>query len=429
VLIKHLSLYNSQKVKIKGWAYNHRSSGKVSFVEVRDGSGFVQGVFEGDKDLPIAKIISELTQECVVEIEGVVTKHFKLPDTYELQLEGISILSPSPNYPIARKEHGVDFLLGLRHLWLRSPKQWAIQRIRDQLIRSCFNFFNEHDFIKIDSPIIGPVACEGTTTLFDINYFDLGKAYLSQSGQLYLEAAIFSHGRVFDFGPVFRAEKSNTRKHLIEFWMLDAEMAFVDHQENMNLQEKFCKRLLKDVLSFCQKELSLLKRETTALEKARDLPFIRKSYTEIIELIKNKNGPSISYGEDFGAEHESFLSELFDLPLFIEKWPTHIKAFYMKQDPNNPDLVLGADLMASEGFGELIGGSQREDDYDQLLKKMKHEKMPLEDFQWYLDLRKYGSCVHSGFGIGLERMIYWVCGLEHIRESIPFPRLYTRNRP
>ncbi|MBF0316414.1 MAG: asparagine--tRNA ligase [Oligoflexia bacterium] len=427
MLIKDVSKNVGKEVTFCGWLNNKRSSGKVHFLEIRDGTGYIQSVY-ADADTKILDTIGLVAHESSVSMKGIVNEHPRKPGTYELQLTGIEIISQAIDFPISKKEHGPEFLLANRHLWLRSKKQWAIMRIRNKVIYSSMDFFHKENFIKIDAPIITPVACEGTTTLFDIDYFDLGKGYLSQSGQLYIEAAIFAHNRVYDFGPVFRAEKSNTRKHLIEFWMLDAEMAYCDHEQNMSMQEKFMKHVIKDVLESCKEELEILQRDTTILEKIIHSSFERMTHADVVKFLRSK-GSAITDQDDLGAQDETILGNEFNKPIFIEKWPKQIKAFYMKRDPNNPNVVLGDDLIVPEGYGEIFGGSQREDNYDVLLDIMKEEKLSLDDFGWYLDLRKYGSVPHSGFGMGLERMVSWLSGTQHIRETIPFPRLLNRIRP
>ncbi|MCF7907176.1 asparagine--tRNA ligase [Patescibacteria group bacterium] len=417
-----------QTVTLRGWAHNIRSSGSIIFIEIRDGSGFIQGIIEkkqlGKKGWAEAE---KITRETSLEIEGLIQEHPRQKGVFEAQIKKISLKQVADEYPIGKKNHGPDFLLDHRHLWLRDQKQWAIQSIRQEIIKSTYQFLWQNDFTKIDSPILTPTACEGTTTLFELEYFNLGKAYLSQSGQLYLEAAIAAHNKVFDFGPTFRAEKSKTRKHLIEFWMMDAEMAFVEHQESMNIQEKLISFIVQRVLKNKGPELDLLARNKEKLEKTKP-PFSRLTYQEAIQKLQ-KMGSKIKFGDDFGAEDETLITADSEIPVFIEKWPEKIKAFYMKSDPQNNKLVLGADLIAPEGYGEIIGGSQREDDYQILKKKMKAAKIPLQYFQWYLDLRKYGSAPHSGFGYGLERIVAWICGCQHIRETIPFPRLINRLTP
>jgi asparaginyl-tRNA synthetase len=417
-----------QTITLQGWVHNIRSSGAIIFVEIRDGSGFIQGIIE-KKQLEKKEWLKakKITRETSLEIEGLVQEHPHQKNIFEIQIKKISLKQIADKYPIGKKSHGPDFLLDHRHLWLRDKKQWAIQRIRQEIIKNTYQFLWQNDFIKIDSPILTPTACEGTTTLFELEYFNLGKAYLSQSGQLYLEAAIAAHNKVFDFGPTFRAEKSKTRKHLIEFWMMDAEMAFTEHQENMNLQEKLISFIVQRVLENKELELDLLARDKRKLKKIKP-PFPHLTYQEAIQKLQ-KMGSKIKFGDDFGAEDETLITADSEVPIFIEKWPEQTKAFYMKSDPQNSKLVLGADLIAPEGYGEIIGGSQREDDYQILQKKMQISKVPLQNFQWYLDLRKYGSVPHSGFGYGLERIVAWICGCQHIRETIPFPRLINRLTP
>jgi asparaginyl-tRNA synthetase len=427
--INRLSSLVGSSVCLKGWISNVRSSGKIHFIELRDGTGFIQCVAE-EKNLADEKskaVLVELTHESSVELEGNVSAHPKKPGVVELHVTAITLVHKAIDYPIGRKEHGPDFLLDNRHLWLRSKKQWAIQRIRNTIINATYEYFERENFIKIDSPVITANACEGTTTLFEFEYFDLGMGYLSQSGQLYLEAAIASHGRVFDFGPVFRAEKSKTKKHLTEFWMMDAEMAFVNHQENMAIQENLIAHVVAKVLEKNREELVILERNIAALEKVK-APFPKVTHKEVVAILREL-GSEITEDMDLGAGDEALLAQKFDVPMFIEKWPTKIKAFYMKRDPNNPNVVLSADLMAPEGFGELIGGSQREDDHDKLLERMHEENIPVDKFGWYLDTRKYGSVTHSGFGYGLERLVCWISGAPHIRETIPFPRMIYRFTP
>ncbi|HCM45488.1 MAG: Asparagine-tRNA ligase [Parcubacteria group bacterium GW2011_GWD1_42_9] len=421
-LVKH----EGQEVTLKGWVANLRSSGKIWFLEFRDGAGFVQVIVDAaEVDKDSLKTVEVLTIESSAIITGTVAKHPK-KDEYEIKAKSVKLVAPSPEYPIGKKEHGPDFLLDNRHLWLRSSRQWAIQRIRNTIINTIYSHLNANGFIKIDAPILTPTSCEGTTTLFSIDYFG-EPAYLTQSGQLYIEAAIFSHGRVFDFGPVFRAEKSKTRRHLTEFWMMDAEAAFVEHEENLKIQENLIATIVKAVLVNNKKELEILERDTTILQRVAP-PFYRLTHKEAIAKLRER-GSDIKDMDDLGADDETLLTELYDKPIFVEKYPAAVKAFYMKRDPADPKRVLNADLLAPEGYGEIIGGSQREDDYDALLARMKEEKLNIADFQWYLDLRKYGSVPHSGFGVGLERLVAWICGLKHVRESIPFPRLLNRLRP
>lgn len=426
ISIIEASKYEGKEVQILGWVYNFRSSGSIYFLQVRDGSGFIQAIV--NKSEAAARVWQDggkITPETSIELTGKITKHPK-KEEYELQVSDIKIIQIAEEYPIAKKEHGPDFLLDMRHLWLRSPKQWAIQRVRNTIINSIYEFLNKDGYIKIDSPILTPNACEGTTTLFEMDYFDLGKAYLAQSGQLYIEAAIFSHGKVFDFGPVFRAEKSKTRRHLTEFWMMDAEAANVEHEENMKIQEELICFIIKKVLAENQKELEILERDIAPLKKIKP-PFGRLTHAEAVKKLQ-KLGSDIKEDDDLGGDDETLLTKDSPVPIFVEKWPAKIKAFYMKRD-NSGKVALCDDLIATEGFGEIIGGSQREDDYDTLLKRIKENKLPLKDFQWYLDLRKYGSVPHSGFGVGLERLVGWLCGTPHVRETIPFPRMINRLRP
>lgn len=426
--IKDLAQYVGQSVVLKGWVYNRRDSGKIMFLQMRDGSGFTQAIADqGTMNEEAWKTAQSITLESSVSVTGTVSQHPRKPDEYEIQVKDIEIVQLSEEFPIGKKEHGPDFLLEQRHLWLRFPSQWAIQRIRDTIIEGIYEYLHQNGFIKIDSPIFTPNACEGTTTLFDVDYFDLGKAYLSQSGQLYLEAAIFSVGRCFDFGPVFRAEKSKTRRHLTEFWMMDAEMAFVEHAGNMKIQEELIYFVIQKVLAKNKKELQILERNIEPLEKIQ-LPFPKKTHAEVVAELRSM-GSDIGEMDDLGADDETMLMQKYDQPLFVEKYPAEVKAFYMKRDPKDPKYALCADLLAPEGYGEVIGGSQREDDYETLLHRIHEHNLPEEAFSWYLDLRKYGSVPHSGFGIGLERLVTWICGIHHLRESIPFPRMIHRIHP
>lgn len=427
VLVADIPHYVGKEVTVKGWAYNKRSSGKIAFLQVRDGTGLIQVVIDKKTARPkMWEGIEQITLESTVICKGTVSKHPKR-DEYELQGSDIEIVHISKEYPIGKKEHGPDFLLDHRHLWLRSSRQWAIQRVRNTVINATYEWMAKHHFVKIDSPILTPSACEGTSTLFEVDYFDLGKAYLSQSGQLYLEAAIASLGRVFDFGPVFRAEKSKTRRHLIEFWMMDAEAAFIEHEENLKIQEQLIAYIVQSALKRNQKELEILERDTAPLEKIEP-PFYRMTHAEAVKKL-HKMGSKITHHDDLGAEDETKIVEGLDKPLFIEKYPALVKAFYMKRDPENEELALCADMIAPEGYGEIIGGSEREDDYHTLVKRLEEFKLPREAFKWYLDLRRYGTVPHSGFGYGLERIVGWIAGVKHIRETIPFPRLINRMTP
>lgn len=428
IFVKDIKDHLGSEVCLKGWVKNIRHSGKLIFIIFRDGSGEIQCVaFKPDLGDEMFEAAKRLTLESSLILYGVPKAHQKLEGQFELSITSLKVVQYAEEYPISKKEHGPDFLLSNRHLWIRSSKQWAVLRIRHTVYYAICDFLNQNSFVRFDSPILTPNACEGTTTLFELEYFDEGMAYLSQSGQLYLETGIMSLGRVYDFGPVFRAERSKTRKHLTEFWMMDAEAAFVEHNENMQIQEDLIRFVIRRVLETCNNELDILERDKAALKRA-DAPFKRMTHYEAVEYLRAK-GSEISHGSDLGAADETMLTEGSDTPIFIEKWPKEIKAFYMKRDPANPDLVLGNDLIAPEGFGEIIGGSQREDDHDLLLKRMQDENMPIEPYQWFLDLRKYGSVPHSGFGIGLERLVTWMSGIHHIRETIPFPRMIYRIYP
>ena len=428
-LISHINQFVGQEVQLQGWAYNFRSSGKIFFLQLRDGSSRVQIVYsKADVSEETWAALESLRLESSVRVFGRVKEDTRAPSGFELDGIGLEIIALAMDeFPIGKKDHGPDFLLDERHLWLRSDKQWAIMRVRNQIINSTYAYFSENGFVKFDTPILTPTSCEGTTELFEMEYFDLGKAYLSQSGQLYLEAGIMSLGRAFDFGPVFRAEKSKTRRHLTEFWMMDAESAFVEHVENMQIQEGLICRIVRDVLANCQHELKVLERDTKPLE-AVQAPFVHMTHQEAIAKLREL-GSDIGDMDDLGADDETILTQQFDRPIFIEKYPAAVKAFYMKRDPLNPEFVLNNDMLAPEGYGEIIGGSQREDDYETLLTRMHEHNLAIEPFQWYLDLRKYGSVPHSGFGYGLERITAWMCGLQHIRETIPFPRLINRLTP
>ncbi|MBI5152497.1 asparagine--tRNA ligase [Candidatus Peregrinibacteria bacterium] len=429
IFIKDAGKHVGAEVTVRGWMFNKRSSGKIHFLEMRDGTGTIQGiVFVPNVLAEVAEKAAKLTIESSAALTGVISKHPKLIDTYELQVKDIHIYNLAPDdYPIAKKEHGPDFLLEHRHLWLRSAKQAAVQRVRNTIINATYEYLNQNGFIKIDSPILTPLACEGTTELFEIKYFEEGKAYLTQSGQLYLEAAIASVGRCFDFGPVFRAEKSKTRRHLTEFWMMDAEAAFVEYDENLKIQEELICYIITACLKANEADFKILERNTEPLAKITP-PFYRKTYAEVVKELREM-GSDITEEIDLGGDDETKLSEKYDKPIFVEKYPAKIKALYMKRDPADKSRALCADLIAPEGYGEIIGSSQREDDYETLLKRIQEHKLPEDAFKWYLDLRKYGSVPHSGFGYGLERLVTWICGLHHVRESIPFPRTLNRIYP
>lgn len=417
-----------KEVEIKGWVYNTRSSGKISFIELRDGSGFTQAVVVRDEvDEKTWKAAEELTQESSVIVKGKVTKHPKKEEC-EIQVSEIKIVQLAPEYPIGKKEHGPEFLFDNRDLYLRSKTPWAVLRIRNQIFLSVTEFFKEEGFIRFDTPILQPTSAEDTSQLFELEYYD-SMMYLTQSGQLYLEAGIMSFGKAYDFGPAFRAEKSKTRHHLSELWMMDAEMAFFDQQMNMDLQERMVKRIVKDMLEKCKTELEILERDTTILEKLVKEPFIHMKHKEAKKELE-KDGFTVDYMEDMTTEEEIYLGNKHKLPIFIEDYPFKVKAFYMKKyTEDGVEYAKNSDLIAPEEGREIIGGSQREDDYNVLLDEIKKRNYPVEDYEWYLNVRKYGSVPHSGFGIGLERTIRWLTGVHHIRETIPFPRTLTRNRP
>ena len=427
VLIKNLAKYTGEEVKIQGWLYNSRSSGKIIFLIIRDGTGLVQGVTV-KKEVPaeMFELASRLTQESSIEVWGVVREEARSVGGYELQVKGLRLVGMAAEYPITHKEHGVDFLAERRHLWIRTPRQTAILRIRSEVEHAFRDFFYSRDFVLADAPIITPAACEGTTTLFELDYHG-DKAYLSQSGQLYNEATAMALGRVYCFGPTFRAEKSKTRRHLLEFWMIEAEMAYFDLEDNMRLQEDMVYYVVQRVLERCPNELKQLGRDIAKLE-AVTRPFPRISYTEAVDILRAA-GQDFMWGDDFGAPHETIISEKFASPVFVHRYPAAIKAFYMKPDPEDPRVVLGADLLAPEGYGEIIGGGQRIDDLELLEQRLAEHKLPREAFEWYLDLRRYGTVPHSGFGLGIERTVAWICGLEHIRETIPFPRMLHKMYP
>ncbi|GEN34281.1 MULTISPECIES: asparagine--tRNA ligase [Aneurinibacillus] len=425
--ISQIGKHVGEEVRLGVWLFNKRSSGKIQFLQLRDGTGFIQGVLVKQEVAPkVWEAAKALTQESSLYVRGVVREDERSKSGYELTVTDIEPIHIAEEYPITKKEHGVEFLMDHRHLWIRSMRQQAILSIRSAVIQAVYEFFKERGFYKVDPPILTPTSAEGTTTLFHTQYFD-EEAYLSQSGQLYMEAAAMALGRVFSFGPTFRAEKSKTRRHLIEFWMIEPEMAFVDHEENLRIQEDFVSYIVQYVLKNCQLELKRLNRDTAKLENVK-APFPRITYTEAIEMLQ-KDGHEIQWGEDFGAPHETAIAEKFDKPVFITHYPASIKAFYMKPDPVNPDVVLCADLIAPEGYGEIIGGSQRIDDLELMQKRYEEHNLNPQAYQWYLDLRKYGSVPHSGFGLGLERTVGWICGTEHVRETIPFPRLLNRLYP
>lgn len=427
VNISHVAEYVDEEVKIAGWVYNKRSSGSVIFLILRDGTGFIQAVaVKGEISDGDFQTCDELTQESSVVISGKVRADKRAPGGFELAVTGIEVVQIADEYPISLKKHGVDFLMERRHLWLRTPRQTAILRIRHEVIKAIRDFFDEQGFVLIDAPILTPSACEGTTTLFSTDYFD-STAYLSQSGQLYMEAAAMALGKVYCFGPTFRAEKSKTRRHLTEFWMVEPEMAWVDLDGNLKVQEELVSYVIQRVLEEKKNELEAIKRDTSRLENIKP-PFPRVSYDEAVEIL-HKCGVEFEWGNDFGGGDETVLAEQFELPVFVHRYPSSVKAFYMKPDPERPEVCLSADLLAPEGYGEIIGGGQRIDDLELLASRIKEHNLPEEAYEWYMDLRRYGSVPHSGFGLGIERFVAWICGLDHVRETIPFPRLLNRIYP
>ncbi len=414
-------------VAISGWLFNKRSSGGLLFLHVRDGSGFLQATaVKGETPSKVFDLAQSLTLESSIKLIGKLREEPRAPGGFEITLEDLEVFQKvKEEFPIGKKEHGPDFLLSNRHLWIRSKRQWAILRIRNMIMNAVNDFLQQEKFTRFDAPIITPSACEGTTTLFEIDYFG-DKAYLTQSGQLYLEAAIASLGRVYDFGPIMRAEKSKTRRHLIEFWMMDAEAAFVDFSQNLDIQEALIKFVVAEILKKGASDLAIIERDTKLLEALVTKPFVRMSYKEALGELKNL-GSDIKEGEDFGNDDETLLMTKYKLPVFVTHFPAAFKAFYFKR--SDEAHVLAADLLAPEGYGEIIGGGERESDYKTLLARIKKEGYNVSDYDWYLDLRKYGSVPHSGFGLGLERLVAWICKLEHVRETIPFPRLLERFKP
>jgi len=428
VRIGNICKYVEKEVEIDGWLYNKRSSGSIKFLIIRDGSGFMQAtMIKGEVEENVFKEVDDLEYESAVKVFGLVRKEPRAQSGYEILIKNIKIISKAAgNYPISLKEHGVGFLMNYRHLWLRSPRQNAILRIRAEIIRSIRNFLDDHDFILIDTPILTPAACEGTTTLFETEYFG-DKAFLTQSGQLYNEANASAFGRVYCFGPTFRAEKSKTRRHLMEFWMVEPEAAYLDFDGCIEIEENLVAYIVTQVLKNKKKELEILKRDISKLERVKT-PFPRISYDEAVKILKN-NGVDIEWGDDFGGEDETILSNKYDSPVIVHRYPTKSKAFYMKPDPEREDVVLGADMLAPEGYGEIIGGGQRIDDYQLLENRIKEHQLPRDSYEWYLDIRRFGSVPHSGFGLGIERTVSWICGLDHVRETIPFPRMLNKIYP
>ncbi len=425
--IENVSAHDGKEITLRGWLYHKRSSGKLHFLQVRDGTGTIQCVVFNKEVTPeVFALAGHLAQESSIVVRGTVRADPRSPIGYELGVSGIDLVNESVDYPITPKEHGVAFLLDQRHLWVRSARQHAILRIRSEIAHACRDYFDERGFVLFDAPILTPAACEGTTTLFETPYFD-ETAYLTQSGQLYLEAGALAFGKAYCFGPTFRAEKSKTRRHLMEFWMVEPEVAYMDLAGDMDLAEDFVEHIVQRVVAKRAAELATLERDIGMLERIRK-PFPRITYEEALAILQ-ADGFSIEWGADFGAEEETAISKAFDHPVLVHRYPAACKAFYMKNDPDDPRLALCVDMLAPEGYGEIIGGGQREDDWQTLRDKIDAHKLPLETFAWYLDLRRYGSVPHAGFGMGIERMVAWVCGLHHVRETIPFPRMLDRLRP
>jgi asparaginyl-tRNA synthetase len=430
VAIEDAGKHTGQEITVRGWLYNLREAGKLLFPIFRDGTGLLQGVVAQKENAAAFDALKGLAQESSVVVTGTVRADQRAPGGYELQISALEVVhrvAESEPYPIQLKEHGVDFLLERRHLWMRTPRQAAILRIRAEAIRAAREFMDSQGYTLTDSPIFTPAACEGTTTLFGVEYFDEGTAYLTQSGQLYVEATAMALGKVYCFGPTFRAEKSKTRRHLTEFWMLEPEAAFAHLDDMMALGEGLVSHVVQSALKNRSRELETLKRDPKKLEPVKP-PFPRISYDDAIGILQ-KHGKAVKWGDDFGGDEETVLSSEFDRPVMIHRYPAAIKAFYMEPDPQRPELALGFDMLASEGYGEIIGGGERVSSYDLLVKRLREHGLPEESFQWYLDLRRYGSVPHAGFGLGLERTVAWICGTEHIREVIPFPRMIYRIYP
>ena len=429
--ISQAGSFEGQTVTLRGWLYNLRKSGKILFPIFRDGTGLMQGVVvKSAVPEEIFERVKDLTQESSVVVTGKVRAEARAPGGYEMDVSDVQVVQKVPEsdpYPITPKEHGIEFLMDQRHLWLRSSRQHAVIRVRHEVISAVRDYFDDHGFTLVDTPILTPAACEGTTTLFEVDYFEDEKAYLTQSGQLYNEATAMAFGKVYCFGPTFRAEKSKTRRHLTEFWMVEPEMAYATLDDVMDLAEDFITYIVKRVLSNRRPELETLGRDLAKLEKV-ETPFPRISYDEAVERLQKK-GSEIRWGGDFGGADETLIGEDFDRPVLVHRYPTAIKAFYMQPDPDRPEVALGVDVLAPEGYGEVIGGGQRIHDLDLLVRRIQEHALPMEAFNWYVDLRKYGSVPHGGFGMGIERCVAWLCGLEHVRETIAFPRMLYRLRP
>ena len=431
ITIAEAAQHVDQTVEIPGWLYNLRKSGKIVFPILRDGTGLMQCVaMKNNLPEEVFEALKHLTQESSLIVRGKLRAESRAPGGYEMDVESVEILqkvSEADPYPITPKDHGVEFLMDHRHLWLRSQRQHAIIRVRHEIIKAVRDYFDNHGFTLVDTPIFTPAACEGTTTLFEVNYFDDEKAYLTQSGQLYNEANAMAFGKVYCFGPTFRAEKSKTRRHLTEFWMVEPEMAFADLEEIKRVAEEFVVYVVGRVLDKRREELKVLERDTSKLELVQS-PFVRMSYDDAVKNLQER-GSEIQWGGDFGGGDETILTQQFDRPMLVDRFPSEIKAFYMAPDPDRPEVALGVDVLAPEGYGEIIGGGQRIHDPELLLRRIEEHKLPKEAFDWYIDLRKYGTVPHGGFGMGIERAVAWICGLEHIRETIAFPRMLYRLRP
>ena len=430
VTIEKAGEHEGQEVTLQGWLYNLRESGKLLFPIFRDGSGLMQGVVSQKEQPDAFATLRGLTQESSVEITGKIRREPRAPGGYEIGVSQVRVVQPVPEaepYPIQLKEHGVDFLLDRRHLWVRTPRQASILRIRAEAVRAAREFMDNQGYTLTDAPIFTPAACEGTTTLFEVQYVDEEKAYLTQSGQLYLEALAAALGKVYCFGPTFRAEKSKTRRHLTEFWMLEPEAAYAHLEDMMALGEGLVSHVVQSVLRNRAREMETLKRDVSKLEPVKP-PFPRITYEQALEILR-QHGHDVKFGDDFGGDEETTLSQQYDRPVMIHRYPASIKAFYMEPDRARPDLALGFDVLASEGYGEIIGGGERISSYELLLKRLRDNGLPEQAFQWYLDLRRYGSVPHAGFGMGLERVVAWICGTEHVREVIPFPRMIYRVYP
>jgi asparaginyl-tRNA synthetase len=425
--IQDIAKHEGSEAVLRGWVYNKRSSGKLQFLLLRDGTGTIQCVgFKGNFTAEQFEALDKLTQESSIEVRGRVRKDDRAPGGFELEMTGFEVLQIADNYPITPKDHGIAFLMENRHLWLRSSHQHAILKVRHEIIKACRDYFDDQGFTLVDTPVFTPNACEGTTTLFETDYFDQ-KAYLTQSGQLYNEATAAAFGKVYCFGPTFRAEKSKTRRHLMEFWMVEPEVAFATLEDTILLAEGLICFILERVLSRRRGELQTLERDTTALERIKP-PFPRLSYDEAVKILQSA-GSETKWGSDFGGGDETILSERFDSPVMVRGYPAQVKAFYMQPDPERPEVSLSVDVLAPEGYGEIIGGGQRVHDYDLLLRRLNEHNLPVEPFQWYLDLRKYGTAPHAGFGMGIERVVAWICRLDHLRETIAFPRMLYRIYP